>query len=163
MTAAAATSNTPRPFTGRHMLGILLGFFGVVIGANLALVYFASHSWTGLVVKNSYVASQEFNETTARLEAAEAGVHVIPGYRDGALDMRLTGNDGEPMLASNVVVRLGRPSHEGEDSIIILAATGGGHYAASHTLGAGVWSGSISADVVDHPGWSRPIRLLVKG
>ena len=52
----------PKEFTGRHMLAIMLAFFGTIIAVNLVMAIFASRSWTGLVVKNSYVASQEFNE-----------------------------------------------------------------------------------------------------
>ena len=50
-----------RPFTGRHMAIIIISFFAVIIAVNLTMAYFARSSWTGLVVKNSYVASQSFN------------------------------------------------------------------------------------------------------
>ena len=53
-------------FSGRHMLLTMLAFFGVIIGVNLTMAWFARSSWTGLVVENSYVASQEFN---AKMEA----------------------------------------------------------------------------------------------
>ena len=57
------TAETPgRRFTGGHMLALVCGFFGVVIAVNLTMALFATGSWTGLVVKNSYVASQHFNE-----------------------------------------------------------------------------------------------------
>ncbi|TGV41583.1 cytochrome oxidase, partial [bacterium M00.F.Ca.ET.168.01.1.1] len=39
----------PREFTGRHMLVIILAFFGVVIAVNLTMATLASTSWTGLV------------------------------------------------------------------------------------------------------------------
>jgi nitrogen fixation protein FixH len=51
-----------REFTGRHMLMIMLAFFGVIITVNVVMARFAMTSWTGLVVENSYVASQQFNE-----------------------------------------------------------------------------------------------------
>ncbi|TIS18850.1 MAG: cytochrome oxidase, partial [Mesorhizobium sp.] len=51
----------PREFTGRHMLISILAFFAVVIGVNLTMATFAHRSWTGLVVENTYVASQQFN------------------------------------------------------------------------------------------------------
>ena len=58
-------NRTMREFTGKHMLAIMIAFFGVVFAVNFTMVYFSRHSWTGLVVENSYVASQEFNEKTA--------------------------------------------------------------------------------------------------
>ena len=54
-------SKPVREFTGRHMLLIMLAFFGVIISVNIVIAVIANKSWTGLIVKNSYVASQEFN------------------------------------------------------------------------------------------------------
>jgi nitrogen fixation protein FixH len=43
------------------MAAILAGFFGVVIGVNLVMATFATRTFGGVVVENSYVASQKFN------------------------------------------------------------------------------------------------------
>ncbi|HLA02420.1 MAG TPA: FixH family protein, partial [Aestuariivirga sp.] len=45
-----------RTFTGWHMAAITISFFAVIIAVNLTLAVFASSSWSGLVVANSYVA-----------------------------------------------------------------------------------------------------------
>jgi nitrogen fixation protein FixH len=50
-----------RTFTGWHMALILIGFFAVVVGVNLLMARFASSTFGGVVVENSYVASQQFN------------------------------------------------------------------------------------------------------
>ncbi len=50
-----------RTFTGWHMTGILVAFFGVVIAVNLTMASYAVSTFGGVVVENSYVASQEFN------------------------------------------------------------------------------------------------------
>jgi nitrogen fixation protein FixH len=151
-----------RPFTGRHMLLIMLAFFATVFAANMTMVYFAAHSWTGLVVKNSYVASQEFNETTDRLERAAVGVHSELGYARGKLSMSLTDSNGKAVNAANMKLKLGRPSHEGEDHVVALTTIGDGVYAAEHKLAQGQWSGDVTADVAGHPQWRRPVRLFVK-
>jgi nitrogen fixation protein FixH len=153
---------TSHLFTGRHMLMIMLAFFGVIIAANMTMVYYATQSWTGLVVKNSYVASQEFNETTARLEQAAADVHSVVAYSLGKVTLSLDDNAGQAVQASNVRVMIGRPSHEGDDRVIILSQKSNGVYEAEHSLGNGQWSGQVTADVVGHPPWQRPLRLLVK-
>ncbi len=57
----SASSTTGKEFTGRHMLGIMVAFFSVIIAVNVLMATLANTSWTGLVVKNTYVASQEFN------------------------------------------------------------------------------------------------------
>ena len=59
-------------FTGRHMLAAMLAFFGVIIAVNITMAVFAQTSWTGFVVRNSYVASQEFNGKVAAARAQAA-------------------------------------------------------------------------------------------
>ncbi len=51
----------PRPFTGRHMLIVMVAFFGTVIAVNFTMAWYASSTFGGTVVDNSYVASQQFN------------------------------------------------------------------------------------------------------
>jgi nitrogen fixation protein FixH len=149
-------------FTGRHMLLIMLGFFAVVLVANLTMVYFARQSWTGLVVRNSYVASQEFNEKTdAQIKAAEIDAHIRLAGED--VIVTLTGKKGEAVRADAVVLNVGRPSHEGEDSSIPLLPRGDGSFAARHGLDRGQWSGSITARVPGRESWSRPVLILVEG
>ena len=61
-----------RQFTGWHMLAMMVAFFGVVIAVNLTMARIAIGSFGGVVVENSYVASQEFNgwlEQTRQQEA----------------------------------------------------------------------------------------------
>ncbi|KQX23277.1 MULTISPECIES: FixH family protein [unclassified Sphingomonas] len=50
-----------RPFTGFHMLGLTVAFFGVVVGVNVTMATLAIRTFGGTVVDNSYVASQKFN------------------------------------------------------------------------------------------------------
>jgi nitrogen fixation protein FixH len=149
-------------FTGRHMLSIMLAFFGTIFSANMTMVYFATHSWTGLVVENAYVASQEFNATTSKLAQAASDVHAVVNYREGRLTITLTDNAGNAIDAMNVRVTLGRPSHEGEDHTIVLLAQGNGIHAVNHSLAKGQWSGSVTAEIAGHEQWVRPLRLLAK-
>jgi nitrogen fixation protein FixH len=54
-------SRTVRPFTGKHMTAILVAGFGVVVAVNFTMAGLASSTFGGIVVENSYVASQHFN------------------------------------------------------------------------------------------------------
>jgi nitrogen fixation protein FixH len=148
-------------FTGKHMLAIMTGFFLVVLVANLSLVYFASHSWTGLVVNNAYIASQEFNTRTAQLEKAEAGVIVRATDDRGRLRLTLSDSSGRAVAASSVVAVLGRPTHEGDDVRIDFASVGNGAFEAGQVLLPGVWSGHVSATVANHADWLRPLRITI--
>lgn len=60
----------PKQFklTGWHFLAIMLCFFGTIIAVNIVFVTSALDAFSGLVVKNSYVASQLYNE---KIEQAE--------------------------------------------------------------------------------------------
>ena len=59
-------STEPRPLTGRKVLLIAVAAFAVILAANLAMLLAATGTFPGLVVKNSYVASQDW---TARTDA----------------------------------------------------------------------------------------------
>jgi nitrogen fixation protein FixH len=47
------------------MAAILIAFFGVVIAVNLVMAMFATSTFGGVVVENSYVASQKYNDWLA--------------------------------------------------------------------------------------------------
>ena len=57
---------TTKPFTGRRMAAILIAFFGVVVGVNFTLATLATRTFGGVVVQNSYVASQKYNQWLAQ-------------------------------------------------------------------------------------------------
>jgi nitrogen fixation protein FixH len=154
-------AETSQTFTGRHMLILMLAFFGVIIVANLTMVYFAMHSWTGLVVKNSYVASQEFDATTARLEKAASDTRAKVDFTSGKLRLQLTDGLGHARYAKNVTIKIGRPSHDGEDQVISLSATGNGRYETVFPLAKGQWAGEATAELSQHELWQRPLYLVV--
>ncbi|PKP89530.1 MAG: hypothetical protein CVT75_12940, partial [Alphaproteobacteria bacterium HGW-Alphaproteobacteria-14] len=59
-------------FTGKHMAMVFIGGFGVVIAVNLVMATFAVSSFHGVVVDNSYVASQKFNGWMDEAEKSRA-------------------------------------------------------------------------------------------
>lgn len=69
-----------RRITGRHAAAALITFFGVVIAVNVTMAMFAVRTFGGVVVENSYVASQKYN---GWLEAArkqqQLGWAIAPG------------------------------------------------------------------------------------
>jgi nitrogen fixation protein FixH len=81
-----------RPFTGWHMLAVMIAFFGVIVAVNVTMATLALTSWTGLVVQNSYVASQEFNDRAraGRAQAALGGTAEL-AYSNGVLRYALVG------------------------------------------------------------------------
>ncbi len=153
----------PQKFTGWHMAGALLGFFGTIITVNMIMAYFATSTWTGLVVKNSYVASQNFNTETAALKAQQAmGWDAASEYRDGTFGITLTGRDQAPLGGAIVTAKVGRPAYESDDRTVQLLETAPGQYEAPTDLGPGIWTAALTVTGQAGELWTRILRFEVK-
>lgn len=133
-----------REFTGKHMILVVGLFFGTIITVNLIMAYFATSSWTGLVVKNSYVASQHYNE---KLEAqrAQAALGWTPTltYQNAKLVFDLKDAAGNTVVADFAEAELRRPSYEREDQVITLLPQNS-VFVADHQLARGAWDIFVS-------------------
>jgi len=143
MTTATPTS---KPFTGWHMLAILVSFFGVVISVNVLMASYASSSWSGLISKDTYVASQDFN-----VEAAKARVWAAEGFkgafvvRDRTLEYRLAGPAAKIGGLEEISAIFHRPVGDKQDFTITLKKAGEGYFTADHDLNAGQWIVDLAA------------------
>lgn len=152
-----------KEFTGWHMLGVLFLFFGTIISVNLTLAYFANSTWTGLVVQNSYVASQHFNDVTAeKRRQAELGWSAALTHDDGAFAVDLTDKDGHFIRDAIVSARIGHPVQDRDDQTVTLLDRGGGAYSADVTLKPGLWDVDLSVTGPKGEVWTHSIRFLVK-
>ncbi len=149
-------------FTGRHMLIIMVAFFGVIIAVNVTMAVLAGRSWTGLVVKNSYVASQHFNEQLEEAKRQRArGWRSEVRYEDGALAFKLRDRNGKPVALANVSAVIGRPASEQHDRVIGLETIGAGDYRGSTVLGPGHWQVRITGGAGEDF-FRRDLRLFLK-
>lgn len=152
----------PAEFTSKHMLGLMLAFFGVVIAVNLTLVTFARTSWTGLVVENTYVASQQFNEHAAAGRAQAAlgwkGSLVIA---NGDIRYRLADASGAPIAMRGVTVKFRRPAYAAEDEAIALAKVADGTFAATRSVRDGIWIVETDADVDGQRPYREVHRIVI--
>lgn len=152
--------STSGEFTGRHMLLIMIAFFGVIIAVNLTMASFANSSWTGLIVKNSYVASQQFNEKAqaARDQAALGWTGAI-SYGDGAFRYALADAAGAPVAMARSQVFFRRPVDDRHDSTVVLEPSAPGELAAPVDLKDGIWIVEVEAEAgLDHP--YRDVRRI---
>ncbi|MBL8582281.1 MAG: FixH family protein [Rhizobiaceae bacterium] len=158
------TASSTGGFTGWHMLGAMLAFFGVIIGVNVTLAVMAGRSWTGAVVENSYVASQHFNERLAESRAQEAlGWRSTLDIRDGEIRYALVDAAGAPVRASTATVLLRRPAYEAEDERLELSPVGRGVLGVTHQVRDGLWIVEIDMDAgLDKP-FREARRVVVKG
>ena len=145
------------------MLGAMVAFFGAIIAVNLTMAVFAINSWSGLVVKNAYVASQEFNgKARAGREQAALGWHGELAYEKGALRYRLISANGAVVAATDVEAALGRPAYESEDTTIALSPSGDGGFSGEIALGDGQWIVKVSAEVGLAEPWLDIRRIHVR-
>ncbi len=146
-------------FTGRHMLLTMLGFFGVIIGVNVTMAVFARSSWTGLVVENTYVASQQFNTKIAETRAQAAlGWKGAFALREHRASYTLRDRDGRFIELSGVTLTFKRPMDGRQDQRFVLERDAGSAYATPLTVADGVWLVEIEADA----GGDRPFREVLR-
>lgn len=126
------------PFTGRHITVILVAFFAVVIGVNIAMARFAVGTFGGIVVENSYVASQNFNRwlDEARREDALGWRATVSRTPDGHLAVDLDGAPASVTLQGEARHPLGRAP----DRALAFITEGKGRFLSSKTLPPGRWT-----------------------
>ncbi|MHA3913481.1 FixH family protein [Halovulum sp. GXIMD14793] len=150
-----------RNFTGWHMTGLLVAFFAVIITANFIMAWQAIHAWPGLVVKNSYVASQEFDEKTAERRAQIAlGWTAETAYQDGVLTASLKDSYGNALSGADVTMHLSRPVTDTADLDLKLSARDIGVYEAQYQLDGGRWDMTLTVRHRDKT-WTQPIRMEI--
>ncbi len=133
-------------FTGWHMLGVICLFFGTIISVNFFMAYQAIHSWSGIVVENTYVASQQFNTKVAEAKKLDAsGISGILTVKDGVVRYAITDAAGQPVVAEQVVASFRRPVGDHQDFELQLADLGHGIFEAGHTVMPGHWIVEVSA------------------
>lgn len=153
-----------REFTGRHMWFLALAFFGVIIAVNVGMAIVASTSWTGLVVSNSYVASQEFEERRLAHEAqVAAGWNATLTYSPGIVQLIIVDGAGSPIDLGDVTLQINRPVGGHDDRRVALGRTPDGTYSASVTLASGVWETLVTALDTNLGPFELHERLKVEG
>lgn len=148
-------------FTGRHMLLIVVAFFAVIIGVNIWMSIAAIGSWTGLVVENSYVASQEYNRKLEVAHQRDAlGWQGGMAYENGELVFTLVDGDGAPVKLDGVSVEVSRPIGVEGDRTVDLALSGDGSHRLVIALDKGVWNAAIVAHVPGEADYEHRARLI---
>lgn len=151
------TQANERRLTGWHVLGIFVGAFGVIISVNLLLAYSAVSTFPGLEVKNSYVASQTFNDRKAAQESL--GWTVAAHHRDGELRLSITDPDGAPVMVGGLEATVGRATHVKED-VTPDFMFDGRDYVAAVPLGDGNWNIRMKALSEDGTVFQQRVVLI---
>ncbi len=133
-----------RRFTGRHMLSIMLAFFGVIIAVNMLMATVATRTFGGKVVENSYVAGQQFNGWLADARAQERLGWLTAVTLDTARHVTLTADTVAGALEGAQVAAVARhPLGRAPNVTLAFRADGGGRYVSMAPLPGGRWQVQI--------------------
>lgn len=134
---------TTGPFTGRHITMIMVAFFGVVIAVNLIMARYATSTFGGVVVKNSYVASQQYNVWLKEAEKEKAMGWSAAAERraDGRIAVALARAPKGAVLTGDAWHPLGRLP----DQPLTFTRQSDGSFLSGQPLPAGRWRLRIEA------------------
>jgi nitrogen fixation protein FixH len=151
------SQKTPaKPFTGKHMAIIMVAGFGIVMAVNFTMAAFAIGGFHGVVVENSYVASQKFNGWLKDAEKSRAlGWEVSPAR--GADDHVVLTTQGVP-AGTGFTAALRRPLGDAEFADLTFRASGDGVWRSDQPILPGRWLIRLSA-TADGDVWTEEREL----
>ncbi len=147
------------PLTGRKVFFGMAAAFGIIISVNLFLAYSAIKTFPGLEVKNSYVASQNFDADRAAQLAL--GWDVSADVTDEELHLFINDANGTPVEVAELEATFGRATSVRDDQTPDFTFTGT-HYAAPVTTADGNWNLRMVAVAEDGTVFRQRVVVLVQ-
>lgn len=131
------TASTKGQLTGRKMTAIFVVFFGVIMAVNFTMAHYASSTFGGVVVENSYVASQHYNKWLGAAAAQEklgwrATLARLP---DDRVTVRFSG--APEGLVVNAVAR--HPLGHAPDQALAFVRAADGAFVSTRPVAPGRW------------------------
>ena len=162
MTADIDSGNatkTPKKITGWTVFTIFAGCFGIIILANLALVYAAVGSWPGLEAKNTYVEALGFDDR----QKAQAALNwvVETDYEDGDVVLEFTDGTGKPVYLQSLNVIVGLATKDAVDQTVAVSQFRRS-YRGTVDLTPGNWQVRIAAVGLDGEPFRQRLSLIVR-
>ena len=152
----STTRAAPRKFTGWHMTGILVAFFGTVMAVNFTMASFALSTFGGIQVENSYVASQNFNEwLDAVAEQEKLGWDVTLEQAAGGKLRVVAQGPGEEL---SVIAHARHPLGRKPDSSLTFTRQADGSFLSDQALESDRWIVRLELAEGDKV-WKREDRL----
>jgi len=144
--------------TGRKVFLIFAGAFAVIISVNLLLAFSAVRTFPGLEVKNSYVASQNWDEERAAQLALDWTVDAV--VRDEMLTLSITDAMGAPVEVQSLSGVFGRATSVKDDQTPDFEFNGEAYVAPVQTSD-GNWNLRLEAVAPDGTDFRQRIVVLV--
>lgn len=146
-----------KELTGRHVLIIAITAFATIIAANMTMLFAATGSFPGLVEKNAYVASLNWDQRTDAQR--KLGWQPTISYDHGVVRVVLRDAQGAPVREVQLRGVIGRPATDRADRRIDFSASDQG-YVASIGLTPGAWRLELRSDA---PQYRHRLAFTVKG
>jgi nitrogen fixation protein FixH len=129
-------------FTGKHMLAVMVTGFGIVVAVNFYMASLATGGFHGVVVENSYVASQKFNGWLEEAEKNEALGWQVETSRDDAGHVVLSASavPRNPSITAHLRRPLGTHEYASLDFAPVDDGAGGVTYRSTSAVSGGRWT-----------------------
>ena len=144
--------------TGRKVLMMFVGAFGVIISVNLWMAYNAIHTFPGLEVENGYIASQTFNRDMKAQRALAWDVKL--NYAGKVLTVDFDRQPGSTADIGTLAVLVGRPTEAREDKHPAFTRNGD-VFSAPLDLHPGRWMVVVQAQATDGTPFRQRLSLVV--
>ncbi|WOH64290.1 FixH family protein [Bradyrhizobium sp. BWA-3-5] len=144
---------SPRPLSGGMVLLMLVAFFGVVTGVNVAMMKLAITTLPGTEVDSAYSASLGYEKEIAAARDQAARQWKVDAHiqrdADGAAVLQVESRDkaGRPITGLTFAGRLERPTDKRADLAVTLEEVGFGIYRARFdAIAFGQWDLVLEGD-----------------
>jgi nitrogen fixation protein FixH len=145
---AAAVPRKPG-LLGRHVLMMMISFFGVIVAVDGFMIYRAVSTFGGLETQDAYRKGLAYNQRISRdAEQAHAGWQDTVEIGGAGQHLRITLRDpaGAPITGKRLAAKIGRPATDRFDVTLDLAEIRAGVYeAAIPVVAEGSWIVELSA------------------
>ena len=132
--------------TGWHVLGIVVGFFAIIIALNIWFLTLAYRTFPGQVSETPYEDGVAFNSRIARQEAqARLGWTAAAAVGPGRARVEMRDALGAPLRGLVLTGRLERPATEAGRTDLRFSETAPGRYEATVPDLSGAWDLSFVA------------------
>lgn len=157
-----------KPWTGWHVLFVLLAMFGVIISVNVFFAYKAITTAPG-EYGHAYIEGLKFNEKIdARAKQSALGWQMELGMQRGAggdalFIANLTDKDKKPVIGAKMTGQVGRTVDNKEDMSLEFNETKPGEYTARVAkLGPGKWEFQAKAVKAGSPDFETETMLSIR-
>ncbi len=155
MRSPKITPGSRRGLSGWHVLGGMLGFFGLIVVADATLIYKALSTFGGVDNANAYRDGLAYNARIARdAEQARLGWSETVELSADPARLRISLKDAAgnaPLRPLRVEATLGRPATNVSDVVVRLGDVGSGVFEAplETAPGTGAWIVTARAYAAD--------------